>query len=112
VVIDPAGAPVLSYPARGWGGLLAQSESAVGSLSALVGATWARLLENLGEPASTIQLARLHGLTPGAVSQYLGALSGAGLLSRARFGHSVHYKRTPSAMHPSTCAIRGADSCS
>jgi hypothetical protein len=94
-VIDPDLPPFLTYPARGWASLLARPDDTRTTLSALLGATRARLLEDLSEPASTTQLARRYGLTPSGINQHLGVLTNAGLLSRARFGHSVHYRRTP-----------------
>jgi hypothetical protein len=94
-MIDPDEPPMLTYPARGWAGLLSRADATATSLAALLGATRARLLEDLSEPASTTQLARRYGLTPGGVNQHLSVLANAGLLSRARFGHSVHYRRTP-----------------
>ncbi|WP_316525258.1 ArsR/SmtB family transcription factor [Kitasatospora brasiliensis] len=89
-------APQISYPARGQAGM------AVGgvptpprALEALVGAPKARLLGLLAEAASTTDLAYRLGVTPGAVSQHLSVLAATGLVTRARHGRSVLYRRSP-----------------
>ncbi|NBH04030.1 winged helix-turn-helix domain-containing protein, partial [Amycolatopsis sp. SID8362] len=47
--------------------------------------------------ASTAELARRTGLSAGAVSQHLGALKAAGLVSGHRAGRHVLYARTRAA---------------
>lgn len=93
--IDPAAPPVIAYPTRGSATLTSSSTRRGPALQALLGATRARLLLDLQEPASTTQLAHRHALSPGAVNQHLGVLSANGLATRARAGRSVHYRRTP-----------------
>ncbi|WP_228560690.1 ArsR/SmtB family transcription factor [Catenulispora pinisilvae] len=95
-LIDPTLPPWILYPARG---LATMAERVVPpppgpALERLLGAPRARLLLMLGEPASTTELARLLGVTPGAVSQHLKVLLDAGLTSRARHGRSVLYGRS------------------
>jgi DNA-binding transcriptional ArsR family regulator len=65
------------------------------ALARLIGRTRAMLLLALAEPESTTTLARRHGLSPGTVSEHLGALRDAGLVSAARARHQVLYERTP-----------------
>jgi DNA-binding transcriptional ArsR family regulator len=48
----------------------------------------------LGTPRATIDLAAALGVTPGAVSQHLRVLEGGGLVTRARAGRRVLYRRT------------------
>ncbi|MER5813318.1 helix-turn-helix domain-containing protein [Streptomyces sp. NPDC002033] len=42
-------------------------------------------------PATTTRLAARTGLSPGAVSQHLGVLREAGLVTSHRYGREVHY---------------------
>ncbi|SEM46055.1 ArsR/SmtB family transcription factor [Streptacidiphilus jiangxiensis] len=87
----------LIYRARGTAVLwerAAPDPDAVASLAALLGRSRARLLLELGAPASTSQLARALGMAPGAVGDHLAVLRGSGLLARARSGRSVLYRRT------------------
>jgi DNA-binding transcriptional ArsR family regulator len=53
------------------------------------------LLTALDQPASTTQLARSLGLATGAAGDHLAILQAAGLLTKARSGRSVLYRRTP-----------------
>jgi DNA-binding transcriptional ArsR family regulator len=64
------------------------------AISRVLGRSRARLLAELESPASTTELAARTGLIPGGVSQHLGALHDAGLLSAHRVGRSVLYART------------------
>ncbi|MFE0380525.1 ArsR/SmtB family transcription factor [Streptomyces inhibens] len=52
------------------------------------------MLLHLTEPRSTTDLARHLALSPGTVSQHLGVLNRAGLVTRARYGHTVLYLRS------------------
>ncbi|WP_420706906.1 ArsR/SmtB family transcription factor [Streptomyces sp. NRRL S-237] len=61
----------------------------------LGGAPEARPLGLLDEPLPTVELARRLGVTAGAVSQHLGVLYATGLVSRARHGRQVLYRRSP-----------------
>ncbi len=96
VYTDPPWPRALIYPARGTAALL---EPAPGpsppALADLLGRSRARVLAGLAEPASTTQLAATLHLTPGAVGDHLAVLLRAGLVSRARAGRSVLYRRTP-----------------
>jgi DNA-binding transcriptional ArsR family regulator len=88
----------LIYPARGIAALWeTPAPAAPGALADLVGRTRAGLLTALDQPASTTQLARSLGLATGAVGDHLATLHRAGLLTKARSGRSVLYRRTPLA---------------
>ncbi|MEU2396258.1 metalloregulator ArsR/SmtB family transcription factor [Streptomyces sp. NPDC007369] len=67
---------------------------AVPALVPLLGAPRARLLGLLAEPLATVELARRLRVTPSAVSQHLRVLYGAGLVTRARHGRQVLYRRS------------------
>ncbi|MGW4892245.1 winged helix-turn-helix domain-containing protein [Kitasatospora sp. NPDC004240] len=85
----------LIYPARGTAALLETPPAATPeALGALLGRSRARILSALHTPASTSQLARQLRLATGAVGDHLAVLFNAGLLSRARSGRSVLYRRT------------------
>ncbi|MCX5198461.1 winged helix-turn-helix domain-containing protein [Streptomyces sp. NBC_00249] len=92
---DAAYQPTLRYPPRGIGALWEASPgSASEALSGVLGRSRAQLLAELTAPATTTELARRTGLTPGGVSQHLGALRAAGLVSAHRAGRVVLYART------------------
>jgi phosphoglycerate dehydrogenase-like enzyme/DNA-binding transcriptional ArsR family regulator len=86
----------LLYPARGvatvWQALSAQRAGQFAAAEELIGATRARLLDTLRSPATTSALAQRFGVTPGAVSQHLGVLYRARLLTRQRSGAAVLYQ--------------------
>ena len=88
--------PVLRYPVRGVATLWERGRPAdpSSSLAAVLGRSRALLLAELGSPASTGELARRTGLTAGGVSQHLGALRSAGLVTSHRTGRVVLYART------------------
>lgn len=91
----PGWQPTLRYPPRGVAHLwdtrkVTPSKALVG----VFGATRARLLSELADPASTTDLAGRTGVTPGGVSQHLTALKAAGLVSAHRVGRYVLYVRT------------------
>ncbi|MFD8754009.1 ArsR/SmtB family transcription factor [Kitasatospora sp. NPDC059577] len=89
-------APQISYPARGQAGMVGRGAPVPSrAVESLVGAPKARLLALLAEPASTTDLAYRLGVTPGAVSQHLSVLAATGLVTRARHGRSVLYRRSP-----------------
>ncbi len=96
--VPPTGseaAPWLAYPSRGVGTLWAPAEQADASaLDELLGRPRARLLRLLGEPLPTVELARRLQVTPSAVSQHLKVLHANGLVSRARDGRHVLYRRS------------------
>ncbi|MCT2582554.1 ArsR/SmtB family transcription factor [Actinophytocola gossypii] len=86
----------LAYPARGTAALLEpESSPAPEALGELLGRSRARLLASLSEPASTTQLATTLRLAPGAVGDHLAVLHRSGLVTKARAGRSVLYRRTP-----------------
>ncbi|MGW6499806.1 DUF5937 family protein [Nonomuraea angiospora] len=87
---------MLVYPVLGVGTLWEQGPPpAPGALAALIGRSRAQILLALAEPATTSALATRMALTPGAVSQHLGVLSGGGLTVGMRVGKQVVYRRTP-----------------
>ncbi|NUS74355.1 MAG: helix-turn-helix transcriptional regulator [Corynebacteriales bacterium] len=87
--------PTLIYSPRGvatlweWGGGCAPE-----ALATVMGKARALLLAELASPASTTELSRWTGLTPGGVSTHLTALRSAGLVSAHRTGRTVLYART------------------
>ncbi|HCU50104.1 MAG TPA: hypothetical protein DGG94_09945 [Micromonosporaceae bacterium] len=83
------------YPARGTASLWEPPAVTSGALADLVGRSRAMLLLALADPASTTQLAHTTGLAIGSVGDHLRLLEKAGLLSSARSGRSVLYRRTP-----------------
>lgn len=88
-------APSLAYPCRGVATLYAsaaRAESA--SLVALLGQPRAVLLRMLDEPLPTIEIARRLEVTPSAVSQHLQVLHATNLVSRARDGRYLLYRRS------------------
>jgi len=94
--VDQPWPATLIYPARGVAALWeTPAPAAPGALAGLVGRARAGLLTALDQPASTTQLARSLGLATGAVGDHLTAMYRAGLLTKARSGRSVLYRRTP-----------------
>jgi DNA-binding transcriptional ArsR family regulator len=94
--VDEPWPATLIYPARGIAALWeTPATAAPGTLGALIGRARAGLLTALDQPASTTQLARTLGLATGAVGDHLATLHQAGLLTKARTGRSVLYRRTP-----------------
>lgn len=98
--VSREGPPMVAYPARG---LATVWETApptpARALEALIGRPKAMILELLERPASTTELARRLGVTPGAISQHLTVLRNAGLVSRAPAGRTVLYARTNLGAH-------------
>jgi DNA-binding transcriptional ArsR family regulator len=87
--------PMLTYPARGLAILWETGGGAPpDALAGVLGATRARLLAELGTPASTTDLAARTGLAAGSVSAHLTALRAAGLTAAHRDGRVVLYART------------------
>lgn len=88
--------PLLVYPSRGVATLWTPAPAAdATALVSLLGAPRARLLDLLGEPLPTIEIARRFRVTPSAVSQHLRVLHATGLVTRARDGRQVLYRRSP-----------------
>jgi DNA-binding transcriptional ArsR family regulator len=93
--LDDPWQPVLRYPPRGVARLWDRDGADVSqALAAVLGRSRALLLTELDTPASTTDLARRTGLSPGGVSQHLTALRAAGLVSAHRIGRYVLYART------------------
>ncbi|MED7948131.1 ArsR/SmtB family transcription factor [Streptomyces sp. BE303] len=93
--VGPDEAPTLAYPSRGVATLwLRPPAPDSAALVALLGAPKARLLGLLDEPLPTVEIARRLRVTPSAVSQHLRVLHATGLLTRARDGRQVLYRRS------------------
>ncbi|MEE4540710.1 DUF5937 family protein [Streptomyces sp. V4-01] len=93
---DPPWQPTVVYPARGIGGLWAETGPAASTaLVRLLGANRAAILTALDAPTTTTALAHRHDLAMSSVSAHLGVLRDAGLLASRRYGHQVLYERTP-----------------
>jgi hypothetical protein len=93
--VSPDEAPSLVYPCRGTATLWSPAPvAAPAALTSLLGAPRARLLTLLAEPLPTVELARRLNVTPSAVSQHLRVLHATGLVTRARDGRRVLYRRT------------------
>ena len=90
--------PTLFYPARGvatlWHPGALEGPQA---LARVLGRGRAAVLSALDAPRSTGDVAQRLGLTAGAVSQHVGALRDAGLVTSERHGRSVLHARTPVA---------------
>jgi DNA-binding transcriptional ArsR family regulator len=84
----------LAYPARGVATLWECPSQTPAALGAVIGRGRAELLTQLGAPVSTTDLARRTGMSAGGVSQHLGALRGAGLVTTHRRGRTVLNVRT------------------
>ncbi|MFB9833495.1 ArsR/SmtB family transcription factor [Actinoallomurus acaciae] len=93
--VSPEEPPMLAYPSRGvatlWAAPPAAAETA---LASLIGPPRARLLGLLEEPLPTVEIARRLRVTPSAVSQHLRVLYATGLVTRARDGRQVLYRRS------------------
>jgi DNA-binding transcriptional ArsR family regulator len=89
---------MLAYPGRGTATLWEPEPGPDASaLTALLGAPRTTVLRLLAEPLPTVELARRLGVTPSAVSQHLRILAATGLVTRARDGRRVLYRRSASA---------------
>jgi DNA-binding transcriptional ArsR family regulator len=94
MVVDPTYHPTLVYPARGAARLWSDAPAPPDPLARLLGRTRATLLVALDPPATTSALSAQYGLALATVAEHLSALSDAGLATRRRTGHQVHYRRT------------------
>ncbi|WP_318306225.1 ArsR/SmtB family transcription factor [Amycolatopsis solani] len=95
IQVDVPGQVVLAYPALGIG---TGSDRPPGRLAPVVGAARAALLADLDTARPTAELAARTGYSPGTVSYHLSALHRAGLVSKARDGRYVLYRRTAQAV--------------
>lgn len=91
---DAPWTPALTYQPPGVGDLWDADPHTTDPLADLLGHRRARLLAMLTEPASTGQLARATGWSPGGVNTHLRVLRRAGLVTRRRAGREVLYSRT------------------
>ncbi|MCQ4205642.1 ArsR/SmtB family transcription factor [Streptomyces longispororuber] len=96
---SPVEAASIRYPAVGVGLLWEPPPPALAGLAPVLGRTRTELLAALAEPLTTAALAGHLGVTPSAVSQHLGALRGAGLVSTHRNGRMALHLRTERANH-------------
>ncbi|OII12218.1 transcriptional regulator [Curtobacterium sp. MCBA15_009] len=95
VPIDDDQPPTVMYPARGQGAMWSTSPHPdAGAVRDLLGATRAALLDALGEPASSTDLAVRFGVSTSAVNQHLRVMERGGLLNRTRYGRAVLYYRS------------------
>ncbi|WP_350275057.1 DUF5937 family protein [Kribbella sp. HUAS MG21] len=93
--ISPEESPQIMYPARGLATLWeTETTVPVNALADLIGRARARLMGLLDAPSSSTELAVRLDVTPTAVNQHLRALRAAGLLTSARHGRSVLYRRS------------------
>lgn len=87
--------PTLAYPARGVADVWEPARHIrfmdQGPLTALLGASRARVLQGVRTPQTTTALSSMLQLSPATVSQHLHALHAAGVLERARVGRRVYY---------------------
>ncbi len=93
-VVDEPWQPTIAYPARGVAELWKAPTAPPEALGRLIGRTRALVLASLDRPASTQVVAAQLGLSPAGASGHLLALRDAGLLTAARHGHEVRYRRT------------------
>ncbi len=95
--LEPPWPPSLIYPARGVSALWERPSRAEPgtALDRLLGASRAAILLALEDPASTTHLAATLGQSLGGIGDHLAVLREAGLVTRARSGRSVLYRRTP-----------------
>lgn len=84
----------LRYPARGLGTLWETRPDTPPAVASLIGRTRAELLELLEQPRTTGELAGLLTVSSPAVSQHLGILRGAGLVTSRRTGRQLFHLRT------------------
>ncbi len=92
--LDPPRAYAVVYRATGTADVWSEEPSPPDGLDRLVGRSRAVLLRALTTPASTSQLVAQLGMSLGAVGDHLAVLRESGLITRARIGRSVQYRRT------------------
>jgi DNA-binding transcriptional ArsR family regulator len=94
-LVDEPWQPALVYTPRGVGDLWAPAEDGdPDALAALLGSRRAEILAALRSPAATSELAERLGASAAGVSEHLGVLRRAGLVTAQRDGRRVLYRRT------------------
>jgi DNA-binding transcriptional ArsR family regulator len=93
-IIEEPWQPTIIYPAAGIAELWQAPAAPPDALGRLLGRTRALILAALDQPLSTTALAAATELSPAGVSRHLLALHDAGLLTTARHGHEIRYRRT------------------
>src|SRR5713226_8379437 len=93
-IVEEPWLPTIIYPVTGIAGLWQAPAAPPGALGRLLGRTRAVVLAALDQPLSTTALAAATELSPAGVSRHLLALRDAGLLTTARHGHEIRYRRT------------------
>jgi DNA-binding transcriptional ArsR family regulator len=92
---DPPWQPTVIYPARGLATVWELSAPPTPrALGQVLGRTRARLLATLDTPHTGAAIAQALNITPGAVSQHVGAMRAAGLVATHRDGRHVICRRT------------------
>ncbi len=94
LALDPPRAYAFIYPAQGSAALWDTGPAGPDGLGDLIGRTRARLLRALHAPATTSQLSSQLALSLAGTSGHLAVLRQAGLVTRARAGRAVLYRRT------------------
>lgn len=94
VITEANWQPTVIYPARGVALLWEEADAAPEALAKVLGQSRAALLADLDAPRTTTDLAQRLEMTPGGVSQHLGALKEAGLVTAQRNGRAVLYCRS------------------
>ena len=92
--LDPPHAYAFHYPARGTAALWEAAPPAPDGVDRLIGRPRGRLLRALHAPATTSQLSQQLAMSLGGTSTHLAILRQAGLITRARSGRTVLYRRT------------------
>ena len=94
-MLEPPWQPAIVYAPRGLGALWEPPRRGdAGALDGLLGRRRARILAELGAPASTSELAARLSASAAGVSEHLAVLRRAGLVTAAREGRVVLYVRT------------------
>jgi DNA-binding transcriptional ArsR family regulator len=95
LALDPPHAYAFIYPAQGTAALWETTPPEPDGVDRLIGRPRTLLLRALHTPASTSQLSRQLAMSLAGTSTHLAILRQAGLVTRARAGRTVLYRRTP-----------------